>query len=56
LPSSSNHLNSGRKTYHSISKCNRKRCCACKYLSCKSVIKSTSNGRNFNIKIPSDIS
>lgn len=45
------HLNSGHNL-NSISKCNRKRCCACKYLSCKSVVKSTTNGRNFSINIP----
>jgi hypothetical protein len=55
LPSP-NLLNSGRKFFPSISKCNRKRCCTCKYISCDSVIKSTTNGRNFSVSIPSDIS
>jgi hypothetical protein len=50
-------MDSGRKQFFpSISKCNRKRCCTCKYLSCKSVIQSTSNRRNFSINIPSDVS
>ena len=56
LPPNSCHLNSRHRDYHSISKCNRKRCRTCKFLSSKSVIKSTVNGRNFTTIIPSDIS
>ena len=56
LPSGSNNVNSGRNSFASVFKCNRKRCCTCKTLTCKFVIKSTSNGRNFNTKITTDIS
>ena len=50
------NIHSGHKLFSSISKCNMKRCCTCKYLSCKSTIKSTVNGRVFNANIPSDVS
>ena len=38
-----------------ISKCNAKRCGCCKFLSCKSNIRSSVNGRTFNIKTNIDL-
>ena len=41
--------------YPHISKCNAKRCSCCKYLSCKSTIKSNVNGRQFNVITNSEL-
>ena len=41
--------------YPSISKCNAKRCSCCKYLCCKSTIKSNVNGRQFSVITNSDL-
>ena len=43
------------RQYHKISKCNSNRCVCCKYLACKPTIKSTVNGRTFNVKLNTDI-
>jgi hypothetical protein len=56
LPLAPGNMNSGHRSFPSISKCNRKRCCTCKYLSSNSVIKSNSNGRNFSVVLASDVS
>ena len=56
LPSQSNSMSSGRRVFPTITKCKKKKCCTCKYLCCNSVIKSTTNGRNFSTKLTSDIS
>ena len=44
-----------QRQYHKISKCNSNRCVCCKYLVCKPHIKSTVNGRTFNVKLNTDI-
>ena len=44
-----------RRVYPEIEKCNAKRCLCCKYLSCKSNIKSTVNGRVFNVNFDADV-
>lgn len=43
------------RMYPLISKCNAKRCKCCNYLSCRSTIKSSVNGRQFSVEIPCDI-
>ena len=49
------YWNSRRKIYPEINKCNARRCSSCKYLSCESTIKSSTNGRVFPINISTDI-
>lgn len=44
-----------RRVYHKITKCNAKRCMCCKFLSTKPNIKSTVNGRVFNVIIDQDL-
>ena len=43
------------RMHHSITKCGFKNCKCCKALSCNSTIRSTVNGRNFNINLNSDV-
>ena len=43
------------RVYPTIQKCFAKRCMCCSNISCKSTIKSTVNGRTFNVKINSDV-
>ena len=43
------------RLFPTINKCNSKRCRCCNYLSCKSTIKSSVNGRVFNVNIQNDI-
>ena len=50
-----NNVNSGYRSFPSITKCNMKRCCTCKYIDCRSTIKSSVNGRVFSINIPTDV-
>ena len=40
-----------RRLYPNITKCKVKRCKCCKNISCKSTIKSSVNGRTFNVKL-----
>ena len=50
------HFRSGRRrVYPKINKCNSKRCMCCNYLSVNSNIKSTVNGRIFNVLIDKDV-
>lgn len=49
------YWSSRQPSFPSISKCNVKRCSSCRYLSCKSNIRSTTNGRVFPINISTDI-
>lgn len=48
-------FNRRRKAFPSITKCNSKKCLCCNYLSCKSTIKSNTNGRVFSVNFISDI-
>lgn len=43
------------RLYSSIYNCNSKRCVCCKYLSHKSTVTSSVNGRTFNVKINTDV-
>ena len=43
------------RVYPTIQKCFAKRCLCCSNISCNSTIKSTVNGRTFNVKITSDV-
>ena len=49
-------LNKKHRVYPKIYKCSTKRCGCCNFLSCRSTIRSTVNGRVFSVKLPSDVS
>jgi hypothetical protein len=48
-------FNRRHRSHYIINKCNAKRCLCCNHISCKSNIKSSVNGRTFNVNILSDI-
>ena len=48
-------MQSGHNMYFNIYKCNYKRCSTCRFLNCNSTVKSTVNGRIFNISLPCDV-
>lgn len=43
------------RVYPTINKCNAKRCMCCSNIACNSTIKSSVNGRTFNVKLTSDV-